>query len=357
MSAQQFSSSSPSPSPTFFTSTSLPILCLIDWHSPECQEQHYQIPAPKFASAQFLPLSESSENDNDYLNNENGFFTPIISKSLNREAQGSTSTITTTYSTSLPTFQTSPQTKPTSVYSTKLSSSPSTSTISSTTTTRKRPHSWTRPRTKLEHFTFASIPSASPIQPKSSKLLSSELNLMNSDNYNVQSTSKSNEYYGPSSSEILNDREEKLLKTLGHHNRHRIKLKQKEEKGREIEDDEEESQKMEEEKEDEESNVKQNYIPKGGWPMRTRTWPDGRRLGSDGLKKWQKLRPKITQQEDKIKEKAKQTETTKTSKSSPSSPSTAPTKITLKTTEMPLQRFTVDPGIRPGLHFTFGNQI
>lgn len=67
MSAQQISSSS-SPSPTFFTSTSLPILCLIDWHSPKCREQHYQIPAPKFASAQFLPLSESNED----LNNEDG---------------------------------------------------------------------------------------------------------------------------------------------------------------------------------------------------------------------------------------------------------------------------------------------
>ena len=179
---------------------------------------------------------------------------------------------------------------------------------------------------------------------------------MNSDNYNIQSTSKSNEYYGPSSSEILNDREEKLLKTLGYHNRHRIKLKQSEEKGREIEDEDEESQKREEE-ENEESNSRQNYIPKGGWPMRTRTWPDGRRLGSDGLKKWQKLRPKIIQQEDKMKEKTKQTKTTKTSKSSPSSPSTSSTKITQKTTEMPLQRFTVDPGIRPGLHFTFGNLI
>ncbi|CAK5075906.1 unnamed protein product [Meloidogyne enterolobii] len=71
MSAQQFSSS-PSPSPTFFTSTSLPILCLIDWHSPKCREQHYQIPAPKFVSAQFLPLSESNEEDNDYLNKKNG---------------------------------------------------------------------------------------------------------------------------------------------------------------------------------------------------------------------------------------------------------------------------------------------
>ncbi|CAK5080007.1 unnamed protein product [Meloidogyne enterolobii] len=177
---------------------------------------------------------------------------------------------------------------------------------------------------------------------------------MNSENYNVQSTSKSNEYYGPSSFEILNDREEKLLKTLGYHNRHRIKSKQKEEKGIENEEEDEESPKREEVKEEEELNPRQNYIPKGGWPMRTRTWPDGRRLGSDGLKKWQKLRPKIIQQEDKIKEKTKQTKTTKTSKSSPSTPSTASTKITQKTTEMPLQRFTVDPGIKPGLHFTFG---
>uniref|UniRef100_A0A915NQP3 Uncharacterized protein n=1 Tax=Meloidogyne floridensis TaxID=298350 RepID=A0A915NQP3_9BILA len=180
---------------------------------------------------------------------------------------------------------------------------------------------------------------------------------MNSDNYNIQSTSKSNEYYGPSSSEILNDREEKLLKTLGYHNRHRIKLKQKEEKGREVEEDEESPKMEEEENGDEESNSRLNYIPKGGWPMRTRTWPDGRRLGSDGLKNWQKLRPKITQQEDIIKEKTKQTKTTKTLKISSSSPSTASTKITQKTTEMPLQRFTVDPGIKPGLHFTFGNQI
>ncbi|CAK5076054.1 unnamed protein product [Meloidogyne enterolobii] len=160
MSAQQFPSS-PSPSPTLFTSTSLPILCLIDWHSPKCREQHYQIPAPKFASAQFLPLSESNEDDNDYLNKENGFFTPIISKSLNWEAQRITSTIATTSPTSPPTFQTSPPTKPTSVYSTKSFSSPSTSTITSTTTARKRPHSWTRPKTKLEHFTFAPTPKPS----------------------------------------------------------------------------------------------------------------------------------------------------------------------------------------------------
>uniref|UniRef100_A0A914MF02 Uncharacterized protein n=1 Tax=Meloidogyne incognita TaxID=6306 RepID=A0A914MF02_MELIC len=87
---------------------------------------------------------------------EDSFFTPIISKSLNWEAQRiTTSTITATSPPSPPIFQTSPPTKPTSVYSTKSSSSPATSTVTSTTTTRKRPHSWTRPKTKLEHFTFA----------------------------------------------------------------------------------------------------------------------------------------------------------------------------------------------------------
>uniref|UniRef100_A0A1I8BPN7 Uncharacterized protein n=1 Tax=Meloidogyne hapla TaxID=6305 RepID=A0A1I8BPN7_MELHA len=136
MSEQQFSSS---PSPPFLPSTSLPILCLIDWHSPKCREQHYQIPAPKFASAQFLPLSESIEDDNDYLNNENGFFTPIISKSLSWGGQTSTTSYT------FPTSITTTTPKP-SFYSTKTSI-PSTSTSpTKTTTTRKRPHSWSRPK-------------------------------------------------------------------------------------------------------------------------------------------------------------------------------------------------------------------
>uniref|UniRef100_A0A914NE20 Ovule protein n=1 Tax=Meloidogyne incognita TaxID=6306 RepID=A0A914NE20_MELIC len=88
---------------------------------------------------------------------EDSFFTPVISKSLNWEAQRITSTLKTTSPTSPPIFQTSPPTKPTSVYSTKSFSSLSTSTVTSTTTTRKRPHSWTRPKPKLEHFTFGKL--------------------------------------------------------------------------------------------------------------------------------------------------------------------------------------------------------
>nr|CAD2189724.1 unnamed protein product [Meloidogyne enterolobii] len=92
---------------------------------------------------------------------EDSFFTPIISKSLNWEAQRIITKVTTTSPTSPPTFQTSPPSKPTSVYFTKSFSSPSTSTITSTTTTRKRPHSWTRQKTKSEHFTFAPTPKPS----------------------------------------------------------------------------------------------------------------------------------------------------------------------------------------------------
>jgi hypothetical protein len=46
-SADQYSSfTTPS---TSFATTSFPIICLIDWNSPKCRDQMFELPAPRFA--------------------------------------------------------------------------------------------------------------------------------------------------------------------------------------------------------------------------------------------------------------------------------------------------------------------
>uniref|UniRef100_A0A914HFP2 Mucin-5AC n=1 Tax=Globodera rostochiensis TaxID=31243 RepID=A0A914HFP2_GLORO len=102
-------------------------------------------------------------------------------------------------------------------------------------------------------------------------------------------------------------------------------------------------------KEDDKSNY---YEPRGGWPLRTRTWPDGRRVGPDGkVLKWQKLRPKVPLMPT--------TTTTASSTTTAiitippiSSSSTTTTASTTTTRRTPMPAETVAKGV-PGLHFTF----
>jgi hypothetical protein len=132
------------------------------------------------------------------------------------------------------------------------------------------------------------------------------------------------------------------------------------------------------------NNNKGYYEPAGGWPVRTRTWPDGRRLGSDGVRKWQKLKPPAAGSKDKSAEKpsrgwqatdsgkssyrpstttpmpttltkmkAKTTTTTASSTSTTAS-STSTTKRPATTAQQQPLLVTVDPAVKPGLRFTFG---
>jgi hypothetical protein len=58
------------PSSASATTTALPILCLLDWSAPKCREQLVQVPAPRFASANFLAASSAEEYSS--LDNEEG---------------------------------------------------------------------------------------------------------------------------------------------------------------------------------------------------------------------------------------------------------------------------------------------
>jgi hypothetical protein len=138
------------------------------------------------------------------------------------------------------------------------------------------------------------------------------------------------------------------------------------------------------------NNNKGYYEPAGGWPVRTRTWPDGRRLGSDGVRKWQKLKPPAGSKDNKSAEKpsrdwqqatgngkssyrpstttpmpttttkmkAKATTTASSTSTTASSTSTTKRPATTSTTAQQQQQqpllVTVDPAVKPGLRFTFG---
>ncbi|KAL3090560.1 hypothetical protein niasHS_005472 [Heterodera schachtii] len=115
------------------------------------------------------------------------------------------------------------------------------------------------------------------------------------------------------------------------------------------------------------------YEPRGGWPLRTRTWPDGRRVGPDGtVLKWQRLRPKVvlppppstatrttrttTMATPTTSTSTRRTTTTTsatTATSTSSSTTIVPKTITTTTIRrLPMMTETVAKGV-PGLHFTF----
>ncbi|KAL3098408.1 hypothetical protein niasHT_022772 [Heterodera trifolii] len=116
------------------------------------------------------------------------------------------------------------------------------------------------------------------------------------------------------------------------------------------------------------------YEPRGGWPLRTRTWPDGRRVGPDGtVLKWQRLRPKVvpppspttakrttrptttmatTTTSTSTRRTTPTTTTSATTATSSSSSTIVPKTFTTKIRRLPMMTETVAKGV-PGLHFTF----
>ncbi|EYB94603.1 hypothetical protein Y032_0169g206 [Ancylostoma ceylanicum] len=150
------------------TSTVLPILCLMDWHSPKCR---LNAPPPRFApnydvnkarahelarnraksairggddvadssASSLLPELRSVEDEDDY---DNGFFTPIIPSAATAprravHSKGESTIAATVPVTTTVITTTTARTTTTTVTSTSTPTTTSSSTTSTTTTTKK----------------------------------------------------------------------------------------------------------------------------------------------------------------------------------------------------------------------------
>uniref|UniRef100_A0A915D3F4 Uncharacterized protein n=1 Tax=Ditylenchus dipsaci TaxID=166011 RepID=A0A915D3F4_9BILA len=88
------------------TSTVLPIICLIEWNSPKCQEQAFEAPAPTVGSSSGKNQRSYSKNSQEYSNpsiihvpfgdelehhkkskikSQQGFFTPVLPKAFHHQ--------------------------------------------------------------------------------------------------------------------------------------------------------------------------------------------------------------------------------------------------------------------------------
>lgn len=47
------------------TTTSIPIICLMEWNSPKCREHAFNVPAPKFAPNFKFPKPPETANSED----------------------------------------------------------------------------------------------------------------------------------------------------------------------------------------------------------------------------------------------------------------------------------------------------